>query len=129
MNSKDFSNQTEPKSFPGTRLPRYQGVRRKLPDHEQAEEAEETEETPLYEEEFDPKQREAVLAAIKTLIQEGNVHRIKIVDDYGTVLHEVSLTSGVLGVVLFPSIASLIGLAAMAGKRKIVVERSASTAR
>lgn len=108
----DERKESPDQTFPGTRLPKYQGLRRSQKD------------VPLTRQEvFDVTQREAILAAVKLIIEEGTTHRIRIKDEFGAVLHEVSLPSGVIGAVLFPSIASLIGLAAMAGKRKIVVER------
>lgn len=107
--SRVQSTETE---FPGTRLPKYQGLRRS--EHSVTRTVFDTD---------DFSRREAVVSTIKKVIQEGRAHRIMVKDDYGNILHEISLTSGVLGAVLFPSIASLVGLAAMAGNRRVVVER------
>jgi hypothetical protein len=114
-----FDNEKPQRTYPGTRMPRYQGQRRR-PQHADQRAADET----WVDEAFEPDQQEIIMETVKQLIKEGNARRIMIVDDYGTVLHEISLTSGIVGAVLFPSIASLVGLAAMAGRRKIIIQRA-----
>ncbi len=118
-NDSLFDSDQPPRTYPGTRLPRYQGQRRRPQNADQSD-ADET----WVDETFEPDQQEIIVETVKQLIKEGNARRIMIVDDYGTVLHEISLTSGIVGAVLFPSIASLVGLAAMAGRRKIIIQRA-----
>ncbi len=60
---------------------------------------------------------------IKELISEGNIRRIIIKDQEGSVVFEVPLTVSVVGVVLAPILAAVGAIAAMAMKYTISVER------
>ncbi|MEO5952356.1 MAG: DUF4342 domain-containing protein [Chloroflexia bacterium] len=64
-----------------------------------------------------------VMARIKELVHNGNVRRIIVKNNKGKVVADFSLTAGVIGAVLMPSLAALGTLAALAGDMTIVVER------
>lgn len=66
---------------------------------------------------------EALIAKVKEILHEGNVRRLIIKDDKGTVLIEIPLTVGVVGVVLLPVWAALGAIAALAANLNIVVEK------
>ncbi len=63
------------------------------------------------------------VAKVKEILKEGNVRRIIIKDDKGTVLIEMPLTVGVVGVVLLPVWAALGAIAALVANCTIVVEK------
>ena len=60
---------------------------------------------------------------VRELLHEGNVTRIIIKDEKGTVLLEIPATVGVIGVVLAPWLAALGVIAALAANCRVVVER------
>ncbi|HNS63921.1 MAG TPA: DUF4342 domain-containing protein [Anaerolineaceae bacterium] len=64
-----------------------------------------------------------LVAKVKEILKEGNVRRIIIKDDKGTVLIEMPLTVGVVGVVLLPVWAALGAIAALVANCTIVVEK------
>ena len=64
-----------------------------------------------------------LVAKVKKILKEGNVRRIIIKDDKGTVLIEMPLTVGVVGVVLLPVWAALGAIAALVANCTIVVEK------
>ena len=70
---------------------------------------------------------EALIAKVKEIMREGNVRRLIIKDDKGTVLIEVPLTVGVVGgmvgVLLLPVWAALGAIAALAANLTLVVEK------
>lgn len=135
-NDSDNDPRTRSRSFAGTRMPRYQhatrsgGERRhdefvgtRLPKDQGIRRSQKKDVPTIYQDEYDSQQREAILQIVKQLLNEGRLYRVMIKDEHDTVLHEISLRSGIAKTVLFPSIASLIGLSAMATKRKVVIER------
>jgi hypothetical protein len=66
---------------------------------------------------------EEILAKIKQLIQEGNIHRIIIRDRQGRTYMELPLTIGVAGTILAPALAGIGALAALLNEATIVVEK------
>jgi hypothetical protein len=64
-----------------------------------------------------------VTQKIEELIHQGNVSRIIVKDEKGSVLLEIPVTLGVVGVVLAPWLAALGVIAALATKCTLVVER------
>lgn len=66
---------------------------------------------------------EELLAKIKELIHEGNVHRIIIKDEEGRTYMEIPVTIGVIGTVLMPVFAAVGALAALAANFTIEVIR------
>jgi hypothetical protein len=60
---------------------------------------------------------------VKDLLHEGNVTRIIVKDEKGNLLLEIPATAGVIGAVIFPWLAALGVIAALATNCKIVVER------
>lgn len=64
-----------------------------------------------------------LIEKVKELLHEGNVTRITVKDEKGTVLLEIPATIGVIGVVLAPWLAALGAIAALATNCRIVVER------
>jgi hypothetical protein len=67
-----------------------------------------------------------LLTRIKELVYEGNIRRIVIKNDNGTILAEFPLTVGVVGVVLLPVWAAIGGIAALAADLTLAVERKVS---
>jgi hypothetical protein len=67
---------------------------------------------------------EELLAAVKKLIDEGNVRRITIKNEQGRVLIDIPLTLGVLGALLAPQLAAVGALAALVTNCTIIVERA-----
>jgi len=61
---------------------------------------------------------------VKALIHEGNVRRIIIKDEHGHTFVEIPVSVAAVGAVLAPHHAALGALPPMAGKIKIVVEKS-----
>jgi hypothetical protein len=66
-----------------------------------------------------------LIAKIKELIHEGNIHRIIIKDKGGKVMLEFPVTFGVVGAVLAPTLAAVGAVAALIGEATIVVEKTA----
>jgi hypothetical protein len=60
---------------------------------------------------------------VKDLLHEGNVTRIIVKDDKGSLLLEIPATAGVIGAVIVPWLAALGVIAALVTNCKIVVER------
>jgi len=69
---------------------------------------------------------EKVVAKIKELLHEGNIHRIILKDKDGRILIEIPLTIGVVGAILLPVWAAIGAIAALAAELTIVVEKSDS---
>ncbi len=61
---------------------------------------------------------------VKALIHEGNVRRIIIKDEQGHTFVEIPVTVAAVGAVFAPILAAVAGLAAMAAKFTVVVEKS-----
>jgi hypothetical protein len=61
---------------------------------------------------------------VKALIHEGNVRRIIIKDDNGHTFVEIPVTVVAVGALFAPILAAVAGLAAMAAKFTVVVEKS-----
>ena len=66
---------------------------------------------------------EDLVKKVKQLIHEGNVTRVIVKDEKGSVLLEIPATVGVIGAILAPWLAALGAIAAIAAKCTIVVER------
>lgn len=66
---------------------------------------------------------ENLLAKIRSLVQEGNVRRITIVDKNGKELITLPLTIGVVGAILAPALAAIGAIAALVTECTITVER------
>jgi uncharacterized membrane protein YvbJ len=64
-----------------------------------------------------------LIERVKELLHEGNITRIIVKNEKGTVLLEIPATVGVIGVVLAPWLAALGAIAALATNCKIVVEK------
>jgi uncharacterized membrane protein YvbJ len=60
---------------------------------------------------------------VKDLLHEGNVTRIIVKDDKGSLLLEIPATAGVIGAVIVPWLAAFGVIAALVTNCKIVVER------
>ena len=70
---------------------------------------------------------DALIGKIKELVQEGNIRRIVIRNEEGRTLIDLSLTVGVVGVLVAPQLAALGAVAALISHGTIVVERMADT--
>ena len=66
---------------------------------------------------------EKLLARIKELIHEGNIHKIIIKDREGKVMMEFPMTFGVAGVLIAPQLAAIGAIAALLTEATIVVEK------
>ncbi|OGD79508.1 hypothetical protein A2368_03815 [Candidatus Collierbacteria bacterium RIFOXYB1_FULL_49_13] len=66
---------------------------------------------------------EELLKKVKTLIQEGNVRQITILDKSGNTLVVIPLTLGVVGIVLAAPLAAVGAIAALVTECTIKVER------
>ena len=68
-----------------------------------------------------------LVAKIRDLIRQGNIRRIIIKNEEGRTLIEIPLTAGVLGgaiaAILFPMVAALGAIGALAVRLKIVIEK------
>jgi len=64
-----------------------------------------------------------LIEKVKELLHEGNVTRIIVKDEKGSVLLEIPATVGVIGAVLAPWLAALGVIAALVTNCRIVVER------
>ena len=60
---------------------------------------------------------------VKELLHEGNVTRIIVKDEKGSIMLEIPATVGVIGMVIAPWLAALGAIAALATRCQIVVER------
>ena len=60
---------------------------------------------------------------LKALVREGNVRRVVVKNASGRTLLDVPLTAGVVGAALLPFWAAVGGLAALAARYTLVVER------
>jgi hypothetical protein len=67
---------------------------------------------------------EKLIAKIKELFHEGNIHRIIIKDKEGKTIMEIPMTLGVVGVLLAPQLAAIGAIAALLTEATIVVEKS-----
>jgi hypothetical protein len=68
-----------------------------------------------------------IITKIRELVHEGNVRRIIIKNEQGSVVAEFPLTAGVIGVALLPMYAALGALLALAVNYTIVIERKDDT--
>jgi len=66
---------------------------------------------------------EQLLEKIKDLIAEGNIRRVRILNDDDRTLIDIPLTVGVVGVLLLPQLAAIGAIAALVGKCTILVDR------
>jgi len=66
---------------------------------------------------------EKLVSTVKEIIRQGNVRRIAVRNRDGETLFEISLTLGVVGVLLLPTLAALGAIAALVTECTIVVER------
>jgi hypothetical protein len=66
---------------------------------------------------------EELLAKARELVREGNVRRITIKNEEGSIIAEFPLAIGVIGAVLLPVWAAIGAIAALATRCSIVVER------
>jgi hypothetical protein len=67
---------------------------------------------------------EELLARIKKLIHEGNIHRIMIKDKDGKAIMEIPMTLGVVGALIAPQLAAIGAIAALLTEATIVVEQA-----
>ena len=67
---------------------------------------------------------EELIAKIKQLIHESNIRRITIKDKDGKTVMEIPLTSGVVGVLLAPTLAAVGAIAALLTEATVVVEKA-----
>jgi hypothetical protein len=67
-----------------------------------------------------------LLQVVKNVVRAGNVRRIVIKNGAGRTVLDVPLTAGVAGAVLLPFWAAVGGVAALAARWTIVVERDAA---
>ena len=68
-------------------------------------------------------QGEHLLEKIKELIQEGNIRRVRIVNEDNRTLIDIPLTVGVVGVLVVPQLAAIGAIAALVKNCTILVER------
>lgn len=64
-----------------------------------------------------------LLGTLKRIVREGNVRRVVVKNASGRTLLDVPLTAGVVGAALLPFWAAVGGLAALAARYTLVVER------
>ena len=64
-----------------------------------------------------------LIEKVKKILHEGNVTRVIVKDEKGTVMLEIPATVGIIGAVIAPWLAALGVIAALATNCKIVVER------
>lgn len=64
-----------------------------------------------------------LLAKVKDLVREGNVRRIMITNPEGRTVLDLPLTVGLLGAAWLPLFAAIGGIAALAARYTVVVER------
>ena len=70
-------------------------------------------------------QGEHLLEKIKELIQEGNIRRVRIINEDNRTLIDIPLTVGVVGVLVVPQLAAIGAIAALVKNCTILVEREA----
>ena len=68
-------------------------------------------------------QGEHLLEKIKELIQEGNIRRVRIINEDNRTLIDIPLTVGVVGVLVVPQLAAIGAIAALVKNCTILVER------
>ena len=66
-----------------------------------------------------------LLSVVKNIVRAGNVRRVVIKNGAGRTVLDVPLTAGVVGAALLPFWAAVGGVAALAARWTIVVEREA----
>lgn len=64
-----------------------------------------------------------LLAKVRELVREGNVRRIMITNPEGRTVLDLPLTVGLLGAAWLPLFAAIGGIAALAARYTVVVER------
>jgi hypothetical protein len=64
-----------------------------------------------------------ILPKVSSLLREGDMHRIMVVDPKGNIVLDIPTTVGVVGTLLFPAAAALAVTGAVAANMRIVVER------
>lgn len=64
-----------------------------------------------------------LLSTIKSIVREGNVRRIIVRNAHGRTVLDVPLSAGLVGAALLPFWAAIGGVAALAARFTIVVER------
>ncbi len=64
-----------------------------------------------------------LVAKLRSMLREGNIRRVVIRNGEGRTVLDVPLTAGVLGAALLPFWAAVGGIAALAARFTIVVER------
>jgi len=64
-----------------------------------------------------------LMSKVAHLVREGNVLSITVKDEFGNVYFEIPMAVGVIGTVLFPSVAVLGAIGAVVSNLRIVVER------
>ncbi len=67
-----------------------------------------------------------LLATLKNIVREGNVRRVVVRNGAGRTVLDVPLSAGVVGAALLPFWAAVGGLAALAARYTIEVEREVS---
>jgi len=65
-----------------------------------------------------------VIGKVKELLHEGNVRKLIIKDEDGKVYLEITVTFGLIGAILAPTLAAVGALAAMVANLKIEVVRT-----
>ncbi len=68
-------------------------------------------------------QGEALAAKVKSLMHEGNVHRIVVQNDHGHTVMEIPVTAGVIVAVALPVLIAVGAIAALANDWTIQVHR------
>jgi Tfp pilus assembly protein PilN len=66
---------------------------------------------------------ERLVSTVKEIVRQGNVRRIAVRNRDGDTVFELSLTLGVVGVLLLPTLAALGAVAALLTECTIVIER------
>jgi uncharacterized membrane protein YvbJ len=66
-----------------------------------------------------------LVGKVKELLHEGNVTRIVVKDEKGTLLLDLPITVGVVGIVLAPLLAAVGAIAAIATNCTLTIERKA----
>jgi hypothetical protein len=67
---------------------------------------------------------EKLIAKVKELLHEGNIHRIIIKDKEGKTVMEIPMTLGVVGVLIAPQLAAIGAIAALLTEATLVVEKA-----
>jgi len=66
---------------------------------------------------------EELLQKIKDLIHEGNIRRVRILNEDGRTLIDIPLSVGVVGALLLPQLAAIGAVAALVTSCTVLVER------